>query len=428
VSIDTTGLGNDVDVTLSGAVSGVSRFHVSCSDSEMNGPEDCGKPAGDGKDNVSARINDWLFEGMSGNSGSPLACTPPDPGSLFQDVCEISIAPAPHCTTRVRALTLRYVGGDCSISNAQGGKATCTGPSLSGVSSVALMKDADKVTPTPNTGVGLGDTFTIRKNDGGDIPSDVVFAAATADGTQNISLHASCSQPLNLGDRFGAFEVFAMERKDLGPVSLGATVEYQYHVSNPNTSPVQVSSVFDDQLGELLAPDMLALAPGESRTLFASQTLMSDVVNTATVSGSAGGQQCVGASDSASFIVVPPPPPPPTPFVCSDAKPITTLTLIWTGASGVNLVSEGGQTINGIATGQEITLNTSGLGNDVDITLSGATSGVSRFHVSCSDSEMNGSEDCGKPQGDGKDNGATRINDWLFEGMGGATTSLDCTH
>ena len=41
---------------------------------------------------------------------------------------------------------------------------------------------------------------------------------------------------------------------------------------------------------------------------------------------------------------------------------------------------------------------------DVDITFADGTIGKSRFHVSCSDDAMNGPEDCGTPQGNGKDN------------------------
>jgi hypothetical protein len=39
---------------------------------------------------------------------------------------------------------------------------------------------------------------------------------------------------------------------------------------------------------------------------------------------------------------------------------------------------------------------------------------------------MDGAEDCGKDQGDGKGNDAGLINDWLFEGMSGDQT-LECT-
>jgi hypothetical protein len=52
--------------------------------------------------------------------------------------------------------------------------------------------------------------------------------------------------------------------------------------------------------------------------------------------------------------------------------------------------------------------------------------GVSEFHISCSDSDMNGVEDCGKNQGDGKDDDPALVNDWLLEGMNG-DLELDCT-
>jgi hypothetical protein len=48
--------------------------------------------------------------------------------------------------------------------------------------------------------------------------------------------------------------------------------------------------------------------------------------------------------------------------------------------------------------------------------------GESEFHISCSDGSMNGVEDCGRNQGDGKGNDPGLINDWLLEGMSGATT------
>jgi hypothetical protein len=119
--------------------------------------------------------------------------------------------------------------------------------------------------------------------------------------------------------------------------------------------------------------------------------------------------------------------PPAVPFDCQDAKPIQTLTLIWGGPDSVDILSEGGQSITGIANGDEITLDVEGLGNDVDVAISGAVSGKSVFHVSCSDGEMNGSEDCGNAQGNGKKNKNDKVNLWLFEGMAGGALGLDCT-
>jgi hypothetical protein len=53
--------------------------------------------------------------------------------------------------------------------------------------------------------------------------------------------------------------------------------------------------------------------------------------------------------------------------------------------------------------------------------------GFSNFHLSCSDPDLNGVEDCGKSQGDGKNDDPSLINDWLFEGVVDSDETLDCT-
>lgn len=53
--------------------------------------------------------------------------------------------------------------------------------------------------------------------------------------------------------------------------------------------------------------------------------------------------------------------------------------------------------------------------------------GQSKFHLSCSDPDMNGEEDCGKAEGNGKGNEAGLVNSWSLEGMLGATSRLDCS-
>jgi hypothetical protein len=553
----------------------------------MNGPEDCGLPAGDGKGNDAGLLNDWLFEGMAGDQA--LVCTPPDsgpaaetqcrpsggstgddcqgkvleavfeytgddcqgslpegakcegstgaatatvvvtkdaskidvspstgiavgdefavaasaaeskgelPSSLkldvigtgtqkleihtscskplnvgmefgslrlveltttqggtvtdevtpveFLDMCELPEAPPPpHCTTKVLGLTLRYLGGDCTVSNAQDGKASCDGPALAGDASVVITKDGDKVSATPASGIAVGETFTIAKNDGKELGKEAKFDASDGVGSQSIKLHTSCSKPLNLGDRFGAFEVFALDRKDLGPVSVGGTVEYQYKITNPSPDPLDVTSVFDDQLGELLDAPPLPLLPGEMTTLFETATLTETTKNTVVVSGiggASGAEQCE-AMDMVTVEVVPPPPAPPEAFVCSDAKPIDALTMIWDGQDGVFVKgwdgSPGGtllDTVGPVNAGDEVTI--AGMGGspndqfweifDGDPGAGGVELGESKFHISCSDSAMNGPEDCGQPQGDGKGNDAGLLNDWLLEGMSGDLT-LDCT-
>jgi hypothetical protein len=115
------------------------------------------------------------------------------------------------------------------------------------------------------------------------------------------------------------------------------------------------------------------------------------------------------------------------PFVCKDAKPIDSLSMIWNGPDPVT-VSAAGQSMTGVVNGQEVTFSgLSGMGNDVEWTISGAVSGISTFHVSCSDQAMNGPEDCGTLQGDGK-NDDSGLNLWLFEGMAGSNgIGFDCS-
>ncbi len=103
---------------------------------------------------------------------------------------------------------------------------------------------------------------------------------------------------------------------------------------------------------------------------------------------------------------------------------------------GCNVVG----TFNNVMPGDEVTVT--GLagvsGNDTywEVFLAGTMtpvkSGISKFHISCSDVDMNGVEDCGKNEGDGKQKSGevgdpTLVNDWLFEGMVGASSTLDCT-
>ena len=57
----------------------------------------------------------------------------------------------------------------------------------------------------------------------------------------------------------------------------------------------------------------------------------------------------------------------------------------------------------------------------------GTLLGTSEFHISCSDPNMNGVEDCGRNQGDGTNDDPSLINDWLLEGIVGGNGSLECT-
>ena len=111
---------------------------------------------------------------------------------------------------------------------------------------------------------------------------------------------------------------------------------------------------------------------------------------------------------------------------CGDITPITALSMVWSGVSGVDIVTEVGQQFHNVQNGNQITFDTEGAGNDVELTLNGGVNGSSRFHISCSDQEMNGAEDCGNNQGDGKGNDSFLNNQWLLDGMAGDNSSFDC--
>ena len=88
-------------------------------------------------------------------------------------------------------------------------------------------------------------------------------------------------------------------------------------------------------------------------------------------------------------------------FVCKDAKPIDSLSMIWDGPNDVNVVSPTGDRVDGVVNGQEVSFNgLSGRGNDVFWVIDGAgLSGASRFHAcpfSSGGPVFNG---CGNPIG-----------------------------
>ena len=283
---------------------GESIFHLSCSDQDMNGPEDCGTWQGDGKKNDSKFINDWEFAGMAGD------------------------------------LTL-----DCD--------------------------------PTPPVG------------------SD------------------KCTVPAGGGD-----------------------VEYTYKVTNMGNQHVAIITVDDDIFGSLIhliiPPEKTSLAPGESTSFGLTEFVDMDTENVVMVTGETVAGATCSATDSVKVIVM------SLPFECT--KPIDELTMIWNGTQPIRIKAWKGKvgrsvlmadSNNDIAVGDEVTVNGyAGSPNDVIWEIfaadTGEKIGESTFHLSCSDKDMNGPEDCCKPQGDGKKNKSNYINDWLLEGMVDKTSSFDC--
>jgi hypothetical protein len=106
--------------------------------------------------------------------------------------------------------------------------------------------------------------------------------------------------------------------------------------------------------------------------------------------------------------------------------------VIWNGDDSVNLTPGNGVaslSASQVEPGDVLTIFTNGSTNDVFVNIAGSVNGESKFHISCSDGDMNAdndddhqqqlpgeSQDCGKFQGDAKSTSGF-INTWLLEGM-----------
>jgi len=252
--------------------------------------------------------------------------------------CEVvAVAPPePHCTSKIEVLSLRYRAENCQdpLDNPQPGKddvpkATCE--DLNGWLG-ELPSDAEVKIVVIGTGGKDGDITYL--DTGFDPPvseGDIVHAMASTAGksafgsesiveiwardddanetmVQELHIHTSCSKPLNLGDRFGALEVFSMDLQEGGLVSQGSTVEYQYKVTNPNATTVDNITVDDDQLGVIASG--ISLDAGKSRTFFKTALISEETTNTVTVTGGVGGSSVCFADDTLTVTVTEPDPPP----------------------------------------------------------------------------------------------------------------------
>jgi hypothetical protein len=288
---------NDQIWTLSGGATGQSTFHVSCSDADMNGPEDCLKAAGDGKGKTGF-VNTWIFNGMAGG-GQRLTCTAPV--TEFTDSCTASVTSSePICTdkTKPTSLVFRYTGGGCSASNnPQNGKATCSG-SVNGSQAVTIRagkngKNGTIDTPyvvTPST-VQPGQTFEVT----GPFAADSRFIVSNAGGTQSLTIHTSCSQPLNVGNIFGSLTLVGKNG-----ATGSASVTYQYEVRNTGDALTNVT-VVDDKLGSITSA--FSLLPGAVRSFTKSANLTSTTTNRVDVQGTLSNSQTCSANDSVTVTV-----------------------------------------------------------------------------------------------------------------------------
>ncbi|MGH0034137.1 MAG: DUF7467 domain-containing protein [Myxococcota bacterium] len=351
------------------------------------------------------------------------------------DACQVPLMPpGPHCTSDLQELTLVYIGDyleeGCTVSNDQSGYASCSGVDDPGDPvSVAV---GSGLTVEPVEFIEFGDRVSITATSGGDLPSFVSLETTGSGGVQDITLKASCHKPLSLGDRFGAWVVFAMDREDDGPVSLGGNVQYQYTVTNPNDLTVDNVDVEDSELGEIASG--LSLAPGESQTFAVGATLFGTTTNDATATGDILGDLCDPGEDSLTVDVVV---PPQGSFNCSCWQSLTEVTLIWDGTETVDIQAWDGQpgstalqSFDDVAPGDSITI-TGFTADEAILEIFDSTGATkldeSELHLTCRDKAMNGVEDCGKRQGDGKYNDPSKRNDWILDGMVDDDETLSCS-
>jgi hypothetical protein len=349
--------------------------------------------------------------------------------------CEVPLVPPkPHCTSDLTELTLVYIGNlldlGCSVSNNQSGYASCSGVADPG-DPVSIVPGAG-LTADTTTDIEFGDLVTLTPSSGSELPTYTALQVTGAGGSQNVSFKTSCHKPLSLGDRFGSFVVYGMDREEDGPITLGGNVQYQYTVTNPNALAVDDVTVEDSELGTIVSGE--TLAPSESKTFIATGTLLGTTTNIATVNGSILGDACTEAEDQVTTTVIV---PPSSAFTCSCNQSLTELTLIWDGVQTVDVkVWNGpvGSTLrhnwNDVPPGGKRTA--SGFtAEDATFEIFNSTGtvklGESKFRLTCADAAMNGVEDCGKYQGDGKFNDPSLINTWILDGMIDDNETLACT-
>jgi hypothetical protein len=294
---------NDVIVGLSGAQNGESKFHVSCSDRDMDGDtttnedqqqvssfgRDCGKFQGDGKG--SSGINDWLLEGFVDNGGATLDCST-DTGGPLASVCEFNAIPV-SCDTvgKPSNVTFVYTGGGCPGDNSQGSKSDCSGSIDGGQPATVTLDGGTLGTVNP------GESFIVPTTG-----SNTRVVLSNSGGTQTNDVHTSCSAPLVTGDEFGGLTLVGLDGQ-----GLGTDVTYSYVVSNAGPDLVTNIFVTDDQLGDI--GGISSLAPGDSATLTADAFISETTTNVATVDGDgAPGAVCEANSSPVTVEILPPPP------------------------------------------------------------------------------------------------------------------------
>ncbi|MBT8137142.1 MAG: hypothetical protein KJO54_09045 [Gammaproteobacteria bacterium] len=294
-------LGSRTTITIDGVAE---ELHTSCSTPFVAGqPAPLNDPKGDPSPN-------WLVEAFIDKEGNVVGL--PDPE--FADSCEIPAAGEAACDDRPTQIQFSYTGAACpdSDNDQPSDKFECTDlDDADGPVSVTIYKGS-------NVYANINDVM----------PGDLIEASAAAAGRdefdseveieirdpsgmllQHIRLHTSCSQPLAIGDSFGAMTVAGFTNDEQGTVRGGIEVLYRYIVDNPGPGLATDITVTDTSLEPPTVPGspIASLAPGMSAILEAMTIINGPVSGTATLVANVDGLRCE-AFDTAPITVAMPPP------------------------------------------------------------------------------------------------------------------------
>ncbi len=123
---------------------------------------------------------------------------------------------------------------------------------------------------------------------------------------QKVLVHTSCSEPLDLGDRFGSVEVVSLDTTERRPISLGEEVRISYAIANPNGFEVFDVVVEDDLLGLVPGSPIESIAAGEADMLMGTAFVTESIDNLGIARAADGmGGVCGPAEATTRLVVVP---------------------------------------------------------------------------------------------------------------------------
>jgi serine-aspartate repeat-containing protein C/D/E len=211
-------------------------------------------------------------------------------------------------------MTFEYTGEGCAASNHHQSpeSATCSGDAaMSEPVRILITNGAGAKVYADVSNIYLGGTIVADSANVNEDRLDPhvwirIYDAADA-LLEESEFHASCSQPLNVGDQFGSMLVVAMTTTLGGEVTIGdlvscitnipgtlpgADVEYTYVITNDGGVTLTNVTVIDDVFGEVPGSPIASIGPGESVTLTLTVFVSGETTNTVTVHAQVGDVEC----------------------------------------------------------------------------------------------------------------------------------------